>query len=442
VEEELTLQNLQAPPFSVIDYGTSFANPGGIPSLANPYTDVTGSVVLPNKFPFTPAKVGDTNIDWAGVFQPFSLNVIDPNFRTPSAFNYNFNIEHELPSQAILTVAYVGHMGRHLETAYELNPAGQSPGVNPACAPYYSTPAFIPAIGADLYCNASTLNYFYTAGLSPFRYDPNVFGSIGQQATDATSNYNALQITLNKHTTHGLQFLATYSWQHSLDTTSSFENVGGFGEPNPYDLRSNYGDSSYDARNVFVFSYDYQIPSIRHFNAFSAVPGRLTDGWRVAGATTLEAGFPIGLSASSNRSLICYSALSFYGCPDRPNVLGPVTKVDPRTSSYTNNLLTGLTSQDHYYFDPNTFARETPGVLGNAGRNFFHGPGIANTDLGLYKDTKITESTMVQLRFEFFNIFNHTQFNNPSGNVDSVNFGRVQSARDPRIIQLAAKIIF
>ncbi len=97
---------------------------------------------------------------------------------------------------------------------------------------------------------------------------------------------------------------------------------------------------------------------------------------------------------------------------------------------------------DHYFFNPNSFTPETPGVLGNAGRNFFHGPGIVNTDIGIYKDTKITESTKVELRFEFFNAFNHTQFNNPVSDINSVNFGRVLSARDPRIIQLAAKFYF
>lgn len=432
VEEELTLSNLLAPPFSLTNFGsTGYPTSYGyaIPSLANPYSDISGSVLLPNAFPFTPPKPGDTNVDFSQYY-PMSLNVVNPDFQTPSAYNYNINIERELPSQTILTVAYVGHQGRHLETAYELNPAGLAPGLDPACAADYPT------------CNSNTLNYFYPS--VPFRYDPNVFGSIGQQATSATSNYNSLQVTLNKHTTHGLTFLATYTWAHSLDNMSSFENIGGFGAPNPFNRSTSYGDSSYDARQRFVVSYTYEVPSIRRFNAFNGLPSRLTDGWRISGLTTFQSGFPIGLSASSNRSLICYSYVSFYGCPDRPNVVGPVTKANPRTSSYVNKVLnsSNTTAQDHYYFNPNSFARETPGVLGNAGRNFFHGPGINNTDVGIYKVTKITESTKVELRFEFFNAFNHTQFDNPSGNVDSVNFGRVLSARSPRIIQLAAKFSF
>ena len=91
---------------------------------------------------------------------------------------------------------------------------------------------------------------------------------------------------------------------------------------------------------------------------------------------------------------------------------------------------------------PNSFALENPGVIGNAGRNFFHGPGIANFDWGFYKNTNITERTSLQLRFEFFNLFNHAQFLSPSGNVNSSLFGRVTSARAPRYIQLAARFIF
>jgi len=82
------------------------------------------------------------------------------------------------------------------------------------------------------------------------------------------------------------------------------------------------------------------------------------------------------------------------------------------------------------------------GVPGNANRRFFHGPGIDNTDLGLQKNTRITEGTSVEVRGEFFNIFNHAQFLNPVGNYISSNFGQVTAARDPRIGQVSVKFIF
>ena len=97
-----------------------------------------------------------------------------------------------------------------------------------------------------------------------------------------------------------------------------------------------------------------------------------------------------------------------------------------------------------YYFNPSAFTPEVRGVLGDAGRNFFHGPGINNFDFALYKDTKITESTRIELRFEVFNLFNHTQFlaDSVGNDVNSSFFGQSTAAASPRIIQLAAKVYF
>jgi hypothetical protein len=113
-------------------------------------------------------------------------------------------------------------------------------------------------------------------------------------------------------------------------------------------------------------------------------------------------------------------------------------------ASLDNQTHGGTTIQSNYFFNPNDFTPEVRGVLGDAGRNFFHGPGINNFDLGLYKDTKITESTKVELRLEVFNLFNHTQFiDNAVGiDINSSFFGRATGAFDPRIIQLAAKFYF
>jgi len=427
IEEELTLQNLQSPPFSLTDFG--IGDVFGSPSFANPYADIKTGQTIANKFPFTPPKPG-AKVDFS-FFEPMTLKVFDPNLTTPSAYNYNFTVQRELPAATILSVGYVGHQGRHLEQRYELDPLGQSPGVNPVCA-------------ADPICSPSNIGFTEPG---TFRYPQAgfpVYSSVGTQATDANSNYNSFQVTATKRTTHGLEFQSSYTWSHSLDTTSSVENVGGFGAPNPFNLRSNYGDSSYDARNRFVIGYSYQIPSVRHFNSFHWLPSRLTEGWRFAGDTTFQSGFPLGLTDSSANSLTCWQGFNSYGCPDRPNVVGSVKLSDPRNTSLVNATHGGTRTRSHYYFDPNSFAPEARGVLGNAGRNWFHGPGINNFDFALFKDTRITEGTKIELRFEFFNFFNHTQFSLSGVGIDinASSFGRVSAAHDPRIIQLAAKLYF
>jgi hypothetical protein len=446
IEEEVTLENLQAPPFSLTDFGAG--DVGGTPGFANPYAAYipqrgangnivgVGTAALSNRFPYTPPPRGSTNVNFSADY-PLTLNVFSPNFTTPSAYNYNFTVQHELPSDTIVQVGYVGHQGRHLEDRVSIDPAGQAPGVNPVCA-------------ADPNCGNGTLGFYDPQTLAnPLTVDGfPVFGGVGEQASDANSNYNSLQITVTKKTTHGLDFLASYTWSHSLDPISSLENVGGGGtiDPvsvNPFNRHDNYGDSSYDARQRFVISYSYTIPSIRHYKSFQGVPSRLVEGWRIAGLTTLQAGFPISLTDGSDNSFVCW-AYTIYGCPDRPNVVGPVQTYDPRNENLVNATHGGTASQSNYYFNPNSYTPEVRGVLGDAGRNFFHGPGINNFDAALYKDTKITESTRIELRFEVFNLFNHAQF--LAGSVgDDINtsfFGRSTAAAEPRIIQLAAKFYF
>ena len=130
-------------------------------------------------------------------------------------------------------------------------------------------------------------------------------------------------------------------------------------------------------------------------------------------------------------------------------MLGRPQIVDPRNSQFVNRTTNPNNSQalDHYWFDPNSFALAPFGSIGNAGRNFFHGPGINNFDLAVLKDVEIKEQTRLQLRFESLNFFNHTQFLHGGGvyldsDINSSNFGRVLAARDPRLIQLAAKLYF
>jgi len=437
IEEELTLQNLQSPPFSLTDFGAS--DVGAIPNFGNPYNGYLPSfapngalvgatpISLANRFPYTPPPPGDTNVNFSALF-PMTLKVFDPNLTTPSAYNYNFTIQRELPASTLVQVGYVGHMGRHLEERVSIDPAGEAPGINPVCAAEPSCSYF--NMDPRTLANPLTENGVL------------VFGGVGEQATVANSNYNSLQVSVTKKPTHGLEFQASYTWSHSLDPISSVENVGGGGDLNPFNRQDNYGDSAYDARQRFVISYSYQIPSIRHFESFRAIPSRLVEGWKITGITTLQSGFPISLVDTSENSLTCWFYTG-YGCPDRPNVIGAVQTYDPRNESLVNATQGGTTSRDHYFFNPNVFTPEVRGVIGDAGRNFFHGPGINNFDFGLFKDTRITESTRVELRLEVFNLFNHTQFNTVGNDINaSTFFGRATAASDPRIVQLAAKFYF
>jgi hypothetical protein len=429
-EEELTLENLGAPPFFLAS--TGIGDVGGSPSFAHPFVDISTGASVPNKFPFASPQKGAA-VDFTQL-EPFSINVFDPNTTIPYSMNYNLTVERQLKGDVILSVAYVGLQGRKLTGVYELNPAGQN-GANPVCL---ATPG----------CNPFNLS---STVPQTFRYPQVnslgqlVYGSIGQIGTYVNSNYNALQVSAEKHLSHGLQFRAAYTWSHSLDDGSSFEDLSsGFRASDPFNRHNDYGDSIYDARQRFVLSYSYYIPSVRHFSAFQRLPSRLTDGWRITGITTFQSGFPISLFDSSDNSDTCNASFSFYGCPDRPNAVAPQVILNPRTGTAGTppNLVSNI------YFSPASFPAQSPGVLGNSGRNFFHGPGINNFDFALFKDTRVTESKMLELRFEFFNLFNHTQFNpveqvnGAIADASAPNFGAVLGALSSRVIQLGAKFYF
>jgi len=428
-EEELLLQFLGAPPFSISSNGA--ADVGGSPSFADPFADISGRPGLSeaNKFPFTLPQPGDTAVDFTKFF-PLSINLLDPKFDTPYSMNYNLTFQQELPAKTVLSLGYVGAMGRKLITSIEGNPI---------------TPAGQAACTADPACNevggGFLFQHFFFPDHSVFPGD--IFASLGTEGTRANSSYNSLQVTLNKAPTHGVSFFATYTWSHSIDEGSSYEDLAftGVRGNNPI-AALDRGDSAFDARHRFVITYNYEFPHLHSNGLFN----RLVNGWRIGGITTYQTGFPITVGDSGFTSFTC-DAFVYYSCWDRPQQVGPVRILDPRVLHDFGG------GPGNYYFDPTSFVPAAFGTFGNVSRNSFHGPGISNTDAVVAKDTRITERVGLELRFEFFNVFNHTQFLLPDnvggtpGQGDVQNggggiFGEVLSDRPPRLIQLGAKITF
>ena len=114
-----------------------------------------------------------------------------------------------------------------------------------------------------------------------------------------------MQVSLTKTLSHGLSFRANYTWSHSIDDTSGFENSGfGSRAEDPYNLGLDRGDSTYDARQRFVINYDYEVPHLSRFwNNYAT--RTLLDGWHVAGITTLQSGFPVNIADTNFTSLQC-----------------------------------------------------------------------------------------------------------------------------------------
>jgi hypothetical protein len=431
-EEETALQNLGAPPFGLSSNG--IADNGLSPSFGNPWSDVAGRGSINNKFPFTPPALG-SNVDFT-FFEPLSINTNSPTLSTPYAMNYNLTISREFAGNSVLSLGYVGSLGRHLYRAYEADPITLA-GAAACAADLTGTCQNNRNIQHALFPQHSLLGAdpSQCTKLNPLTKLPGgaCFGSVGTQFTDGTSNYNALQVNLTKGMSHGLSLITSYTWGHSIDNGSSFENSGfGTRGTNPFFPNLNVGDSGFDARQRLVIGYVYNIPSLHHMANWA--PDRIFGGWKMTGITTFQTGFPYNFSDSGFRDLTC-DAFTFYGCPGNPNQNGPISSLDPRTSSFNK--------KPFFWVDPTQFSKPVLGTFGNAGRNSFHGPGINNWDFSLQKDTKITERTSFEMGIEGYNLFNHTQFNNPtSGNIESGNFQRILSAASGRLVQLRAKVFF
>lgn len=242
-----------------------------------------------------------------------------------------------------------------------------------------------------------------------------------------------------QHKSGPLQVLLAYTYGQSMDTSSAFGEQGAPLAPN-FNPNLTRGLSSFNIPQNFVISYSY-----RPFDKLGG-PKMLVKGWQLSGVTTLSNGLPVYLFENDDNSLLGtgYSGPLPLGI-DTPNYSGgAVRKLNPRNSSGS-------------FFDSSQFTAETIGHLGTARRRFFQGPGINNFNTSLSKDTTFFDRYTLQFRAEFFNVFNHTQFNAVDGNCGSAtavavgappqgcsnpDFGVANSSADPRIGQLALKLQF
>jgi hypothetical protein len=383
------------------------------------------------RFPFTfpiPGSPANKTLDYS-IYLPISFSPgYDTHNRMPYAEHYNLAIQRELSRSTVLTLAYVGTQGHKLIAQYAADPgdpalclslstAADVAAGSPTCGRHGENQVYTRADGTVFYGTRHNFGSNYCANsatLTCFSQGNTITANI------ANSNYNAAQITVERKA-GDLTFLGAYTFSKGIDDSSGFNQW-----VNSTNYRISRSLSQYDITHNFVVSYIWAVPFER---AFAGLPRRLTQGWTLNGITRFSGGLPVGLRQSGDFSLIGE------GSTDVPNRVGNVAILDPRKPN--SNCPTPDTTG--CYFLSGAFASGPLGQFGNANRQFFHGPGLNNTDFGLAKRTTIKESVAFEVRAEFFNIFNHTQFSGLNGNFSSSQFGQVTSARDPRIGQVSAK---
>ncbi len=414
-----------------IDRGTGFSEVSGGPKF--PFT-----FPPPNSSPRNP----DTSFNWVQATPLDGSDYLYPRDKIPSVQQFEFSLQRQIGSSTVVTASYVGSVGRHLLTFEESNPGNQAlclflsnsaklaPG-SPTCSPFGEDPGagspivLAPGVSAPGYPGVTS---FATTRLITGLGTPTTdnFISNPYMATVVSSSFNSLQVSV-KHNTKYANFLVAYTFEKSIDNGST-----SFDATNPLDPRQDRALSVFDVPQDLTVSYTVQLP----FDKFIGGPKRLTAGWAFSGITTFATGLPIQLSETDDNSL----SGTFNDTIDIPSYANNGSKL------YVNRNPRNAAGQP--YFNPNYFVPEPLGQVGNAMRRYFTGPGINNFDMALLKDTAITESVRVQFRAEAFNIFNHAQFYNPStavGNIDNLvpgGFGYITAAQNPRIMQIALKLLF
>ncbi len=324
-----------------------------------------------------------------------SYFVIPKNYVDPYIESWNMTYERALPGQLVLDVAYVGNHGVHLPAQYNQN-AVTNPaymGLGAAGQPYYQA-------------------YGQTAGINMF------FAQV-------SSNYNALQVTLNRHFAAGVSITTSYTYGKALGFVGeNGENSSGV--PYYIDFQRNYARTDFDRTQMFNQSFVYDLPfgkGQKHFQR--GIGNWILGGWEVTGIWTLMTGLPLGFGCNC-------TSINTPGNSQSPELVAPF------------QTLYGVNT--NYWFNRSAFA--DPSVLfgkptfGDVGRNILSGPGMFDLDGALFRDFRLTERFTLEFRSDWFSVTNTPQFNNPNTTLGASTFGRVTGAGGARTIDVGAKLMF
>ncbi|MCC6589899.1 MAG: TonB-dependent receptor [Bryobacterales bacterium] len=312
----------------------------------------------------------------------------DLNRRDGYMYSYNLNVQRQLKSNLLLELGYMGNTGhKQVGTIYVNQPRLPSDPLNP-------TPF---------------------AARVPF---PKAAPNFTQTANYQWSNYNAGFIRFEQRVWKGLSATSSYTWAKVVDTSGPGQSM--------YDRTLERGRADNDVRHNFIggFVDDIPVGKGRTINISNKFADSIIGGWQINGIVTFRTGLPYSISTVGDIANVSTGS-------QRANATGiAATKVDPRTSG-----LLGL--------DRAAFALPARGTFGNLARNTQPGFGANNWDVSMNKNfpmPMLGESGRLQLRFEWFNFFNHTQFNNPNATFNTPTFGLVTSTLDPRILQIAGRL--
>jgi hypothetical protein len=338
------------------------------------------------------------------------------DYRAPAVAQFSFGVQHEIKPSIIWVVQYVGNIAWHQNIERHINNFPITTDMHTR-ADAGDSGNKASGDGPGTAFNNSNLANFNAAR----SYQG--FTDINQQENTTNGNYNGFQTGVRIQNKWGLSGEVDYTWSHEIDLTTYDLN----GVSNPWNLKYDKGSGQLDRRQMLSANYIYKLPI---FNKSTGLVHSILGGWELAGTVIDENGTP--LSAGMQ---ISYDPIGLGGgYSNRPNQSGKVT--------YPKHLASN-------WFDPSVFSNPIPAWLGGSNQGFGNshrdaivGPNRVNFTTSLYKSFSITERAHVELRFESFNTFNHTEPNGVDGTWNDGNPGRITSYWDSRRMELGGKFVF
>jgi Carboxypeptidase regulatory-like domain len=341
---------------------------------------------------------------------------IDPNYKTPYVQSWSLDVQHQFGAKTLVTAGYFGSRGVHLTGLIDANLLPPGFALTQTCRTNSTTPAtFGPCQTAGQVFTSSTQELILNQ-IRPFRG----YGAVRLLQTRFNSNYHSLQVTAQRRFARSSQINLAYTWSKNLTNS---QNEFATAPQNTYGLNNEYARANLDRRHVLSINYIYELP---FFQGQANLKEKVLGGWQISGITYYYTGLGFSATTSSNDP----AGLGLLG--SSPSGARPDALCDPNS---------GAPQTFEQWFNTACFANPPAGVnrVGNESRNVITGRPTTRFDATLSKNIRFSESKSVQLRWEVFNIFNHTNFTTLSTNITASNYGFVTGVRDPRTMQLGIK---
>jgi len=360
---------------------------------------------------------------------PTVLRATSPTMKIPYAQSYSLDVQRELPWKTILAVGYYGNKGTNLIGIADINQP--APG---KLLIRNGVPVICVAGQANTPCFTTNTNSPHINSVRPFLG----YGPINSILSIFTSNYNSMQVSVQKRFTGNSSVNMSYTWSHGLTTAQTDRSSS---PQNHFDIRGEYGASQLDRRHLFNVNWIYELPWMKDQRGFV---GHALGGWQTSGIIYAYTGLPLTVTTSGFDPGGQGYNIATSTASGRPDLIG-----NPNGPQGTNFLNVGPT-----WLNTSAFASVCPTSgqspiefcsnprPGTSGRGVVYGPGFWRADFSIYKNFMITEQVRFQFRWETFNLFNHTNPNTVNTTQTSLTFGRITGYRDPREMQFGFKLSF